>query len=430
MSLDDAWMKFMIEGSDSVEIDEIVPKIIPECGPIVISTKTKILYFNISVDLNYIFWKLSMISYDYMGEGIIKKQMKFNFQDRESVQEFEDNIKDIKLPIDIKILNQFENPNGRIKFKDVRKVSIGLSKKDVINYKKKSKSAFYNCFVIIYRIMFKGKYKEIHLKLFNSGKIEIPGIQDDCILDIAVQKIIDLLQPFYNYIIHEDICKRQTILVNSNFNCNYYIHRENLFRILKKEYSIKCSFDSCSYPGIQCKYKLSNQQEISFMIFRTGSILIVGKCENEDLYKIYEYIKTILNNHFSEIYQQNTIAKVIKPKKKYSKLFILRKIYIKKKISIIHMSEEIPIPSQKVLVNACKLACKEDKPIMMDYWVDSHNSKVLIGVRENDEKMLVRSEEEYTSPISKIFKVAEEYIIMTENSIYLVSSKIPSRKIN
>jgi TATA-box binding protein (TBP) (component of TFIID and TFIIIB) len=323
MSLDDAWMKFMIEGSDSVEIDEIVPKIIPECGPIVISTKTKILYFNISVDLNYIFWKLSMISYDYMGEGIIKKQMKFNFQDRESVQEFEDNIKDIKLPIDIKILNQFENPNGRIKFKDVRKVSIGLSKKDVINYKKKSKSAFYNCFVIIYRIMFKGKYKEIHLKLFNSGKIEIPGIQDDCILDIAVQKIIGLLQPFYNYIIHEDICKRQTILVNSNFNCNYYIHRENLFRILKKEYSIKCSFDSCSYPGIQCKYKLSNQQEISFMIFRTGSILIVGKCENEDLYKIYEYIKTILNNHFSEIYQQNTIAKVIKPKKK-----IFKTIYI------------------------------------------------------------------------------------------------------
>jgi hypothetical protein len=94
------------------------------------------------------------------------------------------------------------------------------------------------------------------------------------------------------------------------------------------------------------------------------------------------------------------------------------------------MSEEFPIPSQKVLVNACKLACKEDKPIMLDYWVDSHSSKVLIGVRDNDEKILVRSEEEYTSPISKIFKVAEEYIIMTENSIYVVSSKIPSRKIN
>lgn len=94
------------------------------------------------------------------------------------------------------------------------------------------------------------------------------------------------------------------------------------------------------------------------------------------------------------------------------------------------MSEEIPIPSQKALVNACKMSCKEDKPIMMDYWVDSHNSKVLIGVRDNDEKMLVRSEEEYTSPIAKIFKVSDEYIVMTENSIYLVSSKIPTRKIN
>jgi TATA-box binding protein (TBP) (component of TFIID and TFIIIB) len=291
---------------------------------VIISTKSKIFYFNITAVLETLFWKLPMISYDEHKEGIIKKQMKFNFQNKEEVRIFEENISHIKEPIEMKILNQVDNPNGRIMFKDTRKISIGLSKKDVISPKKSSsKSAFYNCFVIIYRIMFKGKYKEIHLKLFNSGKIEIPGIQDDCILDIAVQKIIGLLQPFYNYIIHEDICKRQTILVNSNFNCNYYIHRENLFRILKKEYSIKCSFDSCSYPGIQCKYKLSNQQEISFMIFRTGSILIVGKCENEDLYKIYEYIKTILNNHFSEIYQQNTIAKVIKPKKK-----IFKTIYI------------------------------------------------------------------------------------------------------
>ena len=151
----------------------------------------------------------------------------------------QENIKKIQLPIDIKILNQFSNPNGRIKFKDIRKVSIGLSKNDVLNYKKKSKSAFYNCFVIIYRILFKGKYKELHLKLFNSGKVEIPGIQDDDILNIAVEKIISLLQPYYSTKIQEDITKRETILVNSNFNCNYYIHRECLFKILKQNYGVK-----------------------------------------------------------------------------------------------------------------------------------------------------------------------------------------------
>ena len=320
MSIDDAWMRFITNEKGPIEIKDSIPSIVPTCGPIIISTKTKILYFNITVDLNEIFWKFPMISYDSIKEGIIKKQMKFNFKNKENVYEFEKKIKNITLPVDVKILNKFENPTGRITFKDVRKVSIGLSKKDVINYKKKSKSAFYNCFVIIYRIMFKEKYKELHLKLFNSGKVEIPGIQDDSILDIAVEKLKQLLQPHYDYNIQEDESKRETILVNSNFNCNYYIHRERLFKILKQDYGVKCSFDSCSYPGIQCKYKLENQQEVSFMIFRTGSILIVGKCENEDLYHIYDYIKKILYDHFSEIYQQNTIPKIMKPKKKNFKI--------------------------------------------------------------------------------------------------------------
>jgi len=320
MSIDDAWMRFITNEKGPIEIKGSIPSIVPTCGPIIISTKTKILYFNITVDLNEIFWKFPMISYDSIKEGIIKKQMKFNFKNKENVYEFEKKIKNITLPVDVKILNQFENPTGRITFKDVRKVSIGLSKKDVINYKKKSKSAFYNCFVVIYRIMFKDQYKELHLKLFNSGKVEIPGIQDDSILDIAVEKLKQLLQPHYDYNIQEDESKRETILVNSNFNCNYYIHRERLFKILKQNYGVKCSFDSCSYPGIQCKYKLDNQQEVSFMIFRTGSILIVGKCENEDLYHIYDYIKKILYDHFSEIYQQNTIPKIMKPKKKNFKI--------------------------------------------------------------------------------------------------------------
>ncbi len=95
------------------------------------------------------------------------------------------------------------------------------------------------------------------------------------------------------------------------------------------------------------------------------------------------------------------------------------------------MSEsEVRLPSEKVLKHVAKLSIEQDKPIMMDYWEDSYgDASVLIGVRSNDEKMLVRSPEEYTSPISRIFKVAEEYIIITENSIYVVSSEIPTKRI-
>ena len=67
---------------------------------------------------------------------------------------------------------------------------------------------------------------------------------------------------------------------------------------------------------------------------------------------------------------------------------------------------------------------------MMDYWTDSLDKKALIGVRDNGEKLLVKNEEEYTSPISKIFKVEKEYIVMTENSIYIISTEIPSKKIS
>ena len=86
-------------------------------------------------------------------------------------------------------------------------------------------------------------------------------------------------------------------------------------------------------------------------------------------------------------------------------------------------------PSAKTMEHAVKLAIVEDKPIMMDYWIASIEKKALIGVRENNEKLLVKSEEEYTSPIQKIFRAGNEYIIMTENSLYIVDNKIASRRI-
>ena len=87
------------------------------------------------------------------------------------------------------------------------------------------------------------------------------------------------------------------------------------------------------------------------------------------------------------------------------------------------------LPETTTLLQCSKLAVVEDKPIMLDYWVNSIEKKAIIGVRENKEKLLVKSEEEYTSPISKIFKVGKEYIIVTENSIYLVDVDIPTKRI-
>jgi hypothetical protein len=88
------------------------------------------------------------------------------------------------------------------------------------------------------------------------------------------------------------------------------------------------------------------------------------------------------------------------------------------------------LPSDVTLKHASKLSIVEDKPIMLDYWTVSLDKKALIGVKETGEKLLVKSEDEYTSPIAKFYKSGSEYIVITENSIYLVSSEIPTRKIS
>ena len=88
------------------------------------------------------------------------------------------------------------------------------------------------------------------------------------------------------------------------------------------------------------------------------------------------------------------------------------------------------IPSDVTLQNATKLSIVEDKPVMFDYWVPSLKKEALVGVRDTKEKLLVKSAEEYTSPISKFYRSLTEFIVITENSIYIVSSDIPTRKIS
>lgn len=89
------------------------------------------------------------------------------------------------------------------------------------------------------------------------------------------------------------------------------------------------------------------------------------------------------------------------------------------------------LPPTELWHNLAKLSLVEDKPIMLDYWTDSLEKQVLIGVRkETQEKLLVKNAEEYTSPIAKIYKVNGCYIICTENSIYLVSADIPTKHIS
>jgi hypothetical protein len=88
------------------------------------------------------------------------------------------------------------------------------------------------------------------------------------------------------------------------------------------------------------------------------------------------------------------------------------------------------IPCSKALHHAAKISIEEDCPILLDYYRDSLSGAAFLGQHtKSSEKMLIKSGEEYTSTIKKIFKVEDCYIILTENSLYIVSESIKKRRV-
>lgn len=320
---------------------------IPHSSEIYISTKTQIAHLNQPIELQEVFWALPIIPYHKAEEGIIKKQMKFNTSSPKEL-DFIQNIIPKDIYTEQHIITHIENPTGRIKFKDVRKISIGLKKSDIINHRCKKKGAFYNCFVVIIRILYEGIFKEVHVKVFNTGKLEIPGIKNDIVLYKIINKLISILSRYVNPTTRLECIKKMsyTVLINSNFNCGYYINRSKLYEILRNKYKISCSYDACSYPGIQSIFyyditKNSEQQtgqqienkaniiKVSFMIFRTGSTLIVGKCDEEKIKHIYSFLVKLFINEYPYINCGSSDTEFMKPKKNIKKKMMIISVHQK-----------------------------------------------------------------------------------------------------
>lgn len=89
------------------------------------------------------------------------------------------------------------------------------------------------------------------------------------------------------------------------------------------------------------------------------------------------------------------------------------------------------LPSSAALLQAARIAIKEDRPIQLDYYTETATEKAFLGEDPTTkEKLLVKSADEFTSLVQKIFKVGDDFLITTENSLYIVSSKIQKRKIS
>jgi len=304
--------------------------ILPKCEELYISTTTKVLYLNQEIDIADVFWKIPTIEYWKPESGVIKKQMKVVSHTKEEYNAYCNKLKPLKYYTE-HVIKRIDNPNARRnKFKDERKITIGMSKRDIMNCRGKVKNAFYNCFALILRFTYNNTFHEIHAKIFNTGKMEIPGILNNELLQNAKKMILTLLTPILEKKVEfAENHVESNVLINSNFNCGFYINRENLYSTIRNKYHIETAYDPCSYPGVKCKFYYNNEwpeekqhgniidndqkqkvserndnnkyTEVSFMIFRTGSCLIVGNCTEKILRFVYLFIKNLLQSEFSHI---------------------------------------------------------------------------------------------------------------------------------
>ena len=326
-----------------------------------ISTKTKVLFLNQPIDINDVFWKIPIEEYWRPIDCVVKKQMKIVSKTVEEYEQFMEKLKSVPYYTET-VIKQINNPTARrIKFKDERKITVGISKKDIMNCRGKVKNAFYNCFAIIVRFKYGGEFREIHVKIFNTGKLEIPGVLNAEILEIMRGFVLRILQPHISTpLSFIENSNYDNVLINSNFNCGFYIDRERLFSILRSnKYGLETAYDPCIYPGIKCKFYFNNTvgfdpnkqtgriniedrnmkmselgnnktyTEVSFMIFRTGSCLIVGNCSENILEFIFRYIKNVLIDEREAISVTNEdVAPKIKQSKPRKKMVQMSSTYL------------------------------------------------------------------------------------------------------
>lgn len=360
-SLDEEWNTYLASGdlpisTESLDHLQNLPPV-PQPSPLHISTASFRLQASAPIDLN-LFWKIPVIPYSRMASGVVKKEMKIisNGEDEYNQvlalcnQHPEVNIHIVSHKSSIK-------SNGKISITDSRCMEQGLSRKDILMSKRARPKGFINCFILNMRVLLENTFHEFHVKLFNTGQVKVPGAQTPHLFHIVVENLVSLLR-VYDPSIDIPMDSKQIVMTNSDFQCNFQINRDEWYRLLVQKYKIKSRYDPCSYyPGVKgslCidqasntillesnydyekynvvvkkgnkmdekKKKKKHEEEedeedeeegegeedkqpgiliVHFMVFRTGSVLIVGKCESNLLNLVYETIVQWLQADYPNI---------------------------------------------------------------------------------------------------------------------------------
>ena len=231
----------------------------------------------------------------------------------------------------------------------------GFSKKFLINRRKHAvNKRFDNQLTVIYRYTQNNIISNLNIKIFKNGNLQITGIKNINQGKIVIDNLIVLISENkkldnHNLLINTNYKIR---LINSDFKVGFEINRDNLYKILRFEYNIVCSYEPVIYPGVKLQYfwnknnhlqdgicycekncidgkgnGITSCKKITIAIFQSGCIIITGAFNIQQIDDAYQFINNILYNNISRIEKKQIIH--LPEKKEKRKIVILYKSQIK-----------------------------------------------------------------------------------------------------
>lgn len=160
--------------------------------------------------------------------------------------------------------------------------------------------------------------KEMNIKLFKNGSIQMTGCKSvDGVIEglellftqLRKQKYVYntvkkniTFKPFINDVNMLEIKNIYDIniaMINSSFKIGFKIDRTKLYNIMSSE-NINVIYDSMRHAGVNISYKYNNKIT-SILIFESGSIVITGARDCEQIKNAYEYINKYLLTNYQDI---------------------------------------------------------------------------------------------------------------------------------
>ncbi len=286
-----------------------------------------------NIDINAMFWALEVMPYNQRSEGVVKKQIKVQCGTPEELVAFKARLEQFPSH-ELTKVEHIDDPGGAAPFQYVAKLSIGLANKEVQAHRAQQRDAFFNSFTMVLRVNYQNAFKEITAKVFNKGIMSLPGMLDAELRENTlslVDRVLGQTSTSASPNLPQPLAHRpetiSDVMVNSNFWCGYGLDRDKVVELMRGKYGLEASYDPSEYPGVICRYyhsqtgetygrcpcnpvcstlQIGNKkaagkrpgacQKMTFMLFRTGSVLIVGRHNNDILHKVFRFVLKILQD--------------------------------------------------------------------------------------------------------------------------------------